>query len=93
MTHKQKANAFKKKFGKNKSVVGGMTIVEDPISKKSKGKRGYSAINFTLEKNARATLKAMREFMKAHGQSNLDLKKGFTLRGIGTGYTAFFKNT
>lgn len=93
MTHKQKAQAFKKKFQNNKSVVTErMTIIENSVSVKTKGKKGYSAISFILERNPKSTLKSMREFMKSHGQTNLDLKKGVTLRGIGTSYTAFFKN-
>lgn len=92
MTHKQKANAFKKKFGKTSRLVGIMNIVENPESKKSKGKRGYSAVPFFLQNNSGTTLKEMRRFMKAHGQSTLDLKKGGRITGIGTGYTAIFKN-
>tara|TARA_Y100001936_G_C15871153_1_gene557714 strand:- start:458 stop:742 length:285 start_codon:yes stop_codon:yes gene_type:complete len=93
MTHKQKAQAFKKKFQNNKSVVTErMTIIENPVSVRTKGKKGYSSISFILERNPKSTLKFMREFMKSHGQTNLDLKKGVTLRTIGTYYTAFFKN-
>lgn len=91
MRAKSKVNAFVRKF--ESSALGKMNVIEKKTTFKGKPGRSYYAVVFTLPPRPTRILRSMRQYMNDADDNNLGISKGSTLRGIGTMYTVFFKDS